>query len=104
MNRSASPTIWFWNFLGLAIAVLACGISWSLLGSTNYKLEAANHKLEVNTAVSKVRQVSDELEQTVNTLPISGWDKKQISEQLKEADSELNEINQKILTVEEDNQ
>lgn len=103
MNRN-TPTVWFWNLTGLALVVFACGVSWSLLKSSNYKLETANHRLEVYSATSKVKQISDELEQRVRTLPIAEPAKRQIKKQLEDADSELDRVNQKILTDESNNQ
>lgn len=104
MFSKNSPTVMFWNFVGLAIAILSVGVSWSLLQASSYKLEAANQKLEVNTAVKKVQKVSDTLEESVESLPIAEPKKQQLKQQLEQADDELTEINQNILSDEDHNQ
>ena len=98
--RSSTPTPCFWNCTGIAIAIVSVGVSWSLIRASNYKLEAANHKLEVSTAVSKVKKVSDTLTQSAELLPEAK--KVQIKQQLKAAEAELVETTQEILTDEDD--
>ena len=68
----------------------------------NYKLEAVHHKLEVTTAVDRVRKVSDSLEQTARNLPEPK--KQEIMRTLEEAEASLAETQKEILTDEDDNQ
>ncbi|MGB5632838.1 MAG: hypothetical protein WBM44_21840 [Waterburya sp.] len=94
-----TPTPCFWNFTGIAFAILSVGFSWSLIRASNYKLEAANHKLEVNTAVERVKKVSDTLTESVELLPT--YEKQEIKKQLERASDTLIET-QKIILADED--
>ena len=94
-----TPTPCFWNCTGIAISIVSVGVSWSLIRATNYKLEAANHKLEVSTAVSKVKRVSDTLNQSAELLP--EVKKQEIKQQLEIAEFELIETSKEILTDED---
>ena len=94
-----TPTPCFWNCTGIAVAILSLGVSWSLIRASNYKLEAANHKLEVSTAVSKVKKVSDSLNQSAELLP--EMKKQEIKEQLEVAETELIKTTKEILTDED---
>lgn len=96
MIKQSAPTAIFWNFTGFAIAILSCGVSWSLFNASNYKLEALNNKLEVNSAVEKVKEVSDTLEKSAGRLPVV--EKIKIQKQLDEVNEELSSTQQKILT------
>ena len=98
--RTSTPTPCFWNCTGMVIAIVSLGVSWSLIRATNYKLEAANHKLEVSTAVSKVKRVSDTLNQSAELLPETK--KQEIKEKLEVAELELLETTKEILTDEDD--
>lgn len=97
-----SPTPCFWNFTGFGIAVLSLGVSWSLLSSSNYKLEALNSKLEVNTAVERVKKVSDTLAESAKQLPTV--EKEKIQKQLKEAEEKLSQTQKEILSDEDSQQ
>ena len=95
MMRNFAPSLWFWNFTGFAIAISSIGLSWSLIRASNYKLEAVNHKLEVNTAVERVKKVSDTLTESVERLPSS--EKEKIREQLENAAEVLIQTQEEIL-------
>ncbi len=97
--RNSTPTPCFWNCTGIAIAIVSVGVSWSLIRASNYKLEAANHKLEVSTAVSKVKKVSDTLNQSAELLP--EVKKREIKQQLEFAETELMQTTKEILTDED---
>ncbi len=91
----------FWNCTGIVIAIVSVGVSWSLIRASNYKLEAANNKLEVNTAVEQVRKVSDGLEKSVEQLPLDPTEKQVLQKQLETAETELIETQQEILSDED---
>ncbi len=97
--RSSTPTPCFWNCTGIAIAIVSVGVSWSLIRASNYKLEAANHKVEVSRAVEKVKKVSSTLTESAELLP--ELQKQEIKQQLEFAEIELLETTKEILTDED---
>ena len=100
MMSNSAPSLWFWNFTGIAIAISSFGLSWSLIRASNYKLEAVNHKLEVNTAVERVKKVSDTLTESVERLPTT--EKVLIEQELVKASEALLQTQKEILADEED--
>lgn len=52
IKRSSAPTAMFWNFVGVAIVILSV----SMFRATNFKLEAANQKLEVNRTLENAKK------------------------------------------------
>lgn len=101
MVRRTTPTDVFWNFIGLAIFILSIGVAWSLIRASTYKLETANHKLEVNSAANRVKEVSDKINREVEALPIPSPVKAQFQQELEQADEKLIEIKQEILKNED---
>ena len=97
--RNNTPTPCFWNCTGIAIAIVSVGVSWSLIRASNYKLEAANHKVEVSRAVEKVKKVSDTLNQSAELLP--KIQREQIKQKLETAQTELNLTTKEILDDED---
>ena len=97
--KSPTPTPCFWNCTGIAIAIVSVGVSWSLIRASNYKLEAANHKVEVSRAVEKVKKVSSTLTESAELLP--ELQKQEIKEKLEVAEIELLETTKEILTDED---
>jgi hypothetical protein len=71
VNRTNTPTVMFWNCLGIAITIFSLGASWSISQAKIYELQAAQYKLQVGSAISKVQKVSDELEKSAERLPIT---------------------------------
>ena len=96
--KNSAPTPCFWNCTGIAIAIVSVGVSWSLIRASNYKLEAANHKVEVSRAVNKVKKVSDTLNQSVELLPEK--EKIELKEKLQTIETELEKTTEEILTDE----
>ena len=90
--KNSSPTAMFWNFCGVSIVILSV----SMFRATSFKLEAANQKLEVNRVVEQVKQVSDTLGQNAERLPKA--EKEKIQQQLEDANYQLIETQQKILS------
>ena len=97
--RNNTPTPCFWNCTGIAIAIVSVGVSWSLIRASNYKLEAANHKVEVYRAVDKVKKVSDTLNQSAELLP--EVQKREIKQKLETAQTELELTTKDILSNED---
>lgn len=97
--RSHAPTPCFWNCTGIAIAIASVGFSWSLIRASNYKLEAANHKLEVTTAVERVKKVSDTLSQSAERLP--EFEREEVKFKLNQASEQLTKTQMEILTDED---
>ena len=98
--RNSTPTPCFWNCTGIAIAIVSVGVSWSLIRASNYKLEAANHKVEVSRAVEKVKKVSSTLTESAELLP--ELQKQEIKEKLESVETELIQTSKEILTDEDD--
>ena len=98
-----SPTPWFWNFVGGAAVIMSVGFSYSIIRGSNFKVEAANHKLEINSAIERVKQeVSVTLESSAER--VSKKEQKKINNQLKQVDQSLSQVQSAILadTIDED--
>lgn len=68
-NGSGQPTTLFWNCVGIAIAVLSVGMSWSIIQNKIFELEIAQYKLKTVSAIANVQKASNTLEQAANALP-----------------------------------
>ncbi len=94
------PTAMFWNCLGIAIAIMSVGTSWSISRAKVYQLELAQYKLAVGDALSDVKHVSDTLEQQTQSLPIPAAQKKEIQRSLSETNAVIEsaeiEIDQEV--------
>ncbi len=82
-----NPTAMFWNCLGLAIAIMSIGTSWSISRAKVYQLQLAQYKLAVGDALSEVKHVSDQLEQKTQSLPLPVAQKRKIQRQLQETNA-----------------
>jgi hypothetical protein len=100
VNRTNTPTVMFWNCLGIAIAIFSLGASWSISQAKIYELQAAQYKLQVGNAISKVQKVSDELEKSAERLPITPKNKADFQQQINENNAVIeqakDEINQTV--------
>jgi hypothetical protein len=96
--KNSSPTATFWNCVGISIVILAV----SMFRASNFKLEAANQKLEVNRAVEEIKQVSDSLSNSARTLPKPKREK--IEQELEDFNYQLLETQEKILTDEDNSE
>ncbi len=95
VNRS-SPTVVFWNCLGIAIAILAIGTSYSLSQAKVYQLELAQYKLQVGTSLVKVQEASNALEQAAQNLPIAPQHLADIERLTTESNVIINSAEQRI--------
>lgn len=97
-----SPTPWFWNFVGGAAVIMSFGFSYSIIRGSNFKVEAANHKLEINSAVERVKkEISDTLSaESVEHLPTT--EKLELENRLGKAAEVLIETQENILTEDEE--
>ena len=96
IKRSSAPTAMFWNAAGLSIVILSV----SMFRATNFKLEAANNKLEVNRAVEQVKKVLDTSEQSTRHLPKQ--EKVKVQQDLNQAREKLEATQKEILSDEKD--
>lgn len=100
VNRSSTPTVMFWNCLGIAIAIFSLGASWSISQAKIYELEAAQYKLQVGSALERVQKVSDDLEKSAERLPIAKKTKADFEQQINENNAVIeqarDEINQTV--------
>jgi hypothetical protein len=95
-NVVGQPTTLFWNCVGLAIVVMAFGMSWSITQTSAFELELAQYKLRTGTALTKVQKVSDTLETTANQLPITAQKKEQIIEQLDQSNEVIEQATSEV--------
>lgn len=100
-NLGSQPTTLFWNCVGLAIVVMAVGMSWSITRTSAFELELAQYKLRTGTALTKVQKVSDTLETTANQLPITAQKKEQIIEQLDQTNEVLEQATSEVEDIEQ---
>lgn len=100
-NLGSQPTTLFWNCVGLAIVVMAVGMSWSITRTSAFELELAQYKLRTGTALTKVQKVSDTLETTANQLPIGAKKKEQIIEQLDQTNKVLEQATNEVEDIEQ---
>lgn len=91
----------FQESLGLAAIILAFGATYSMIRGSDFKVETANHKVELTSAITKVKQeVSDTLTQSARQT--STQNKKQVENKLKLIDQSLSQVQSEILADEED--
>jgi hypothetical protein len=100
MRHSNTPTVMFWNCLGIASAIFSLGASWSISQAKIYELEAVQYKLQVGSALDQVQKVSDDLSKSAECLPIAAKTKADLQQRLNEnnavIESAQDEINQTI--------
>ena len=96
VNRNAPPTNYFWNCLGSALFVASIGLSISVARTETLELELARYKLKTGSALNKVQQVSEELEQASESLPIGIHEKQEIKQKIRDADRVLVEAENQI--------
>jgi hypothetical protein len=100
-NVVGQPTTLFWNCVGLAIVVMAFGMSWSITQTKAFELELAQYKLKTGTALTKVQKVSDTLETTTNQLPITAQKKEQIIDQLDQTNEVIEQATSEVENLDE---
>ena len=96
VRRSMTPTNWFWNQLGFAIATLSVGVSISVSQSRTFELELAEYKIKTNSALARVKEVSDTLEKSAELLPIAEPKRQEIEKDLAESSAVLEEVEEEI--------
>lgn len=96
IKRSSAPTAMFWNAAGVSIVILSI----SMFRASNFKLEAANNKLEVNRAVEQVKKVSDTLTRSAEHLPKK--EKEKLIPTIQSAKEQLEATQKEILADEKD--
>jgi|SRR5210317_525980 len=65
------PPAMAWNFVSFGLMVFLCGSAWSVARAKAYQIEVAEYKLQVGTALSQVKRVSDTLEQVSNSTALA---------------------------------
>ena len=91
----------FQESLGIAAIILAFGATYSMIRGSDFKVETANHKVELTSAITKVKQeVSDTLIESARQA--STREKKQVENKLKSIDQSLSQVQSEILASEED--
>ena len=53
-NGSGHPTTLFWNCIGIAIAVISVGMSWSVAQTSAFELELAQYKLRTSAMYQSI--------------------------------------------------
>ena len=104
--RHETPTGFFWNCLGSALFVSSIGIAISVARTETLQLEVARYKLKTGTALNKVQQASEKLEESTEALPIDSQSKQEIRQKIRDADRALieaeNQIQQEVEILNED--
>lgn len=107
--RKMQPTNWFWNWLGIGLCAFLCGSGWSISRAKYYRIQLAQYKLAVGSALSKVEKVSDTLERSAQTSAIAPQEKRKIRELtqhseavIEQVESEIEAETSKLTFVEED--
>lgn len=91
-----SPTGCFWNCVGVAIAVLSFGLSYSLARAKTFELELAQYKLKTGSAILEVQKASDTLERSVDRLPLTTAKRSEIKQQLDQTSAALDQASTEI--------
>ncbi|MEM6612299.1 MAG: hypothetical protein AAF652_08600 [Cyanobacteria bacterium P01_C01_bin.72] len=90
------PPALCWNFVGFGLMVFLCGSGWSIGRAKAYQLELAEYKLQVGTALTQVKEVSDTLEKVSNSSAIAPHQKRKIQQLTQESDRILEAVEQNI--------
>lgn len=95
-NRNDNVTSWAWNFIGFGVMWLLIGCAWSVSRAKAYQIELAQYKLQVGSALSQVKKVSDTLERTAESSTIAPHEKHQIKQQAKKSAAVIDQVESSI--------
>ena len=98
------------NFIAFGLMSWLMGCGWSVSRAKAYQIELAQYKLQVGSALSEVRKVSDTLERTVeSSTAIAPHERYQIQKQvekstavLEQVESDIEESTEKLILLEDE--
>ena len=90
------PTIWAWNFVGFGLMWFLIGSGWSVARAKAYQIELAEYKLQVGTALSEVKKVSDTLESVSNLPAIAPKQRQKIKKLTRKSDRILDAVEERV--------
>lgn len=96
VRRSFVPTATAWNFSSFGLMIFLCCSGVSVARTKQYQLEIAEYKLAVGSALSDVKQASDTLERSADTLPIAREQKRKIEKLTSKTDAVLQRVQNDI--------
>ncbi|MDJ0904166.1 MAG: hypothetical protein QNJ55_35820 [Xenococcus sp. MO_188.B8] len=106
-SHSFPPSAWNFVAFGLMCWLMGCG--WSVSRAKAYQIELAQYKLQVGSALSEVKKVSDTLEQTAVNSAIAPHEKyriQQLTEKstavLEQVESDIEQSTEKLILLEEE--
>jgi hypothetical protein len=86
-----------WNFVSFGLMCWLIGCGWSVSRAKAYQIELAQYKLQVGSALSEVKKVSDTLERTAeSSTAIAPHEKYQIQKQVEKSSAVLEQVESKI--------
>ena len=96
MDRNDNVTNWAWNFIGFGLMWLLIGCAWSVSRAKAYQIELAEYKLQVGSALSEVKKVSDTLERTAESSALAPHEKHQIKQQAEKSAAVIKQVESSI--------
>ena len=97
-----------WNFVAFGLMCWLMGCGWSVSRAKAYQIELAQYKLQVGSALSEVKKVSDTLERTAKSSAIAPHEKyriQQLTEKstavLEQVESDIEQETDKLIHLEE---
>ena len=91
-NRNNNLTNFAWNFVGFGVMWFLIGSGWSVSRAKAYQIELAQYKLQVGSALSGVKKVSNTLERTAVSSAIAPHEKYRIQQLTEESSAVLEQV------------
>lgn len=93
---NSSPTPCFWNCVGVGLTILSVGVSINISRTKTLEIELAQYKLKTGSAISKVREVTSDLEEVTQSTSIEDPRLKAIEQELSESNLILEQAEAEI--------
>ncbi len=81
-----------WNFVAFGLMCWLMGCGWSVSRAKAYQIELAQYKLQVGSALSGVKKVSNTLERTAVSSAIAPHEKYRIQQLTEESSAVLEQV------------
>ena len=96
IKRTGTPTVMFWNFIGLSTVIVSIGTSWTLIRGNAVEMEFAQYKLKTGAALSKVQKANDLAKENIEILPVASPQRKEAEQDLLESNELLEQAQSQI--------
>ena len=96
VKRSIYPPGAAWIIFSFGLSAFLCCSGYSLTRATNYQLQLAEYRLQVGTALSQVKKVSDTLEKSAKTSALAPNKKQEIQQLTEKSDRIIDRVEQDI--------